>query len=540
MTPAPSRTARTTGSPLRSLASVVGLAVLATTATVLVAPAASAAPQAAYTVGGSSTAVAVAGLDNNKIFNVAVGTSLGEARQAQGEDYNLLLGYTLAAQASDSVNPGAQSLIDYDVRAASNETGAAVPPPPPYDTTPPTNDAIFDGYAALGATSGTVSLRATPGSGQCGPEAQPVVDSTTSITDFTMRPVDFDADGVGDFPLIEAPGTHTVTTRSSLVPNGTAGTRGATSTAQGPTGTYELMDGEVVVEVTAPSILTVAVDGLGPSTYDYRPATATATAHGSTVPVVPGVPLTIPSQDRPGLEVTVNIPTTPDSFDQGSDMMSANAYVNAFRAEYFEDDNNPNTGSLYRGYVAQGRLRAMASVPAGGVVCLPEPVVTPTPTSTTPTPPTPAPTLVPALDPSLDTDGDGLTDRREQRLGTDPFDKDTDGDRLSDGREVKGLGVKDLRDVRTDPLAKDTDGDGLRDGREVRGFRAAKGEPLWRSHPLRKDTDRDGLRDKVEVSGKANRAFGKRPTNPWDKDTDGDGVRDKAEIDRGSNPTRSR
>ena|SRR3989338_5446117 len=35
-----------------------------------------------------------------------------------------------------------------------------------------------------------------------------------------------------------------------------------------------------------------------------------------------------------------------------------------------------------------------------------------------------------------DTDGDGLSDYQERRLGTDPNDVDTDGDHVSDGEEV--------------------------------------------------------------------------------------------------------
>ena len=56
----------------------------------------------------------------------------------------------------------------------------------------------------------------------------------------------------------------------------------------------------------------------------------------------------------------------------------------------------------------------------------------------------------------IDSDGDGLTDREEAMLGTDPFNPDTDGDGLTDGEEVKIY--------HTDPLNPDTDGDGLSDG----------------------------------------------------------------------------
>jgi len=52
-----------------------------------------------------------------------------------------------------------------------------------------------------------------------------------------------------------------------------------------------------------------------------------------------------------------------------------------------------------------------------------------------------------------DSDGDGLTDDEEAKLGTDPFKADTDGDGLTDFEEV--------RTYKTDPLNPDTDFDGL-------------------------------------------------------------------------------
>ncbi|MFC4357365.1 hypothetical protein ACFO0N_05305 [Halobium salinum] len=60
---------------------------------------------------------------------------------------------------------------------------------------------------------------------------------------------------------------------------------------------------------------------------------------------------------------------------------------------------------------------------------------------------------------SRDSDGDGLTDSREEELGTDPHDPDTDGDKLSDEKERQKYG--------TDPTEADTDGDGVNDCREV-------------------------------------------------------------------------
>jgi len=48
-----------------------------------------------------------------------------------------------------------------------------------------------------------------------------------------------------------------------------------------------------------------------------------------------------------------------------------------------------------------------------------------------------------------DSDGDGLSDEDEAKLGTDPNNPDTEGDGLFDGEEVK--------EYKTDPLDKDTD-----------------------------------------------------------------------------------
>jgi len=60
----------------------------------------------------------------------------------------------------------------------------------------------------------------------------------------------------------------------------------------------------------------------------------------------------------------------------------------------------------------------------------------------------------------LDVDEDGISDRRELELGTDPNKTDSDGDGLDDSRELE-LG--------TDLLNRDTDDDGYEDGEEVAG-----------------------------------------------------------------------
>jgi hypothetical protein len=79
----------------------------------------------------------------------------------------------------------------------------------------------------------------------------------------------------------------------------------------------------------------------------------------------------------------------------------------------------------------------------------------PTPVGT----PAPGVTTTPAA--PTDTDNDGLSDTREQELGTDPRNADTDGDGLKDGDEVLKYG--------TNPLKMDTDTDTYPDGLEVKG-----------------------------------------------------------------------
>lgn len=62
-------------------------------------------------------------------------------------------------------------------------------------------------------------------------------------------------------------------------------------------------------------------------------------------------------------------------------------------------------------------------------------------------------------DADADCDEDGLSNIREFKLGTKPFNPDTDNDGLIDGDEVNIYG--------TDPLKYDTDDDGISDGDEV-------------------------------------------------------------------------
>ncbi len=130
-----------------------------------------------------------------------------------------------------------------------------------------------------------------------------------------------------------------------------------------------------------------------------------------------------------------------------------------------------------------------------------------------------------------DTDGDGLTNREETEIGTDPNNPDTDTDLLQDGPEVKVY--------ITNPLLPDTDGDALSDGDEVeRGTDPLRpdsdtdqlndGDEVQRgTDPLVPDSDRDGLGDGDEVQ---------RATNPLNPDTDEDKLFDGHEVQIGSNP----
>jgi outer membrane protein OmpA-like peptidoglycan-associated protein len=158
----------------------------------------------------------------------------------------------------------------------------------------------------------------------------------------------------------------------------------------------------------------------------------------------------------------------------------------------------------------------------------------------------------------LDCDEDGLSDKEEERIGTDVCEKDTDGDQLDDFEEVRETGTDplepdsdfdglrdfdELRHYGTDPRNVDTDGDGIQDGREVRetttspvlpdtdGDGLSDGDELdvYQTDPLRKDSDNDGLDDGDETE---------RRTDPRRPDTDGDSLSDGDEVHvHHTNPT---
>lgn len=129
-----------------------------------------------------------------------------------------------------------------------------------------------------------------------------------------------------------------------------------------------------------------------------------------------------------------------------------------------------------------------------------------------------------------DWDEDGLTNKKEKDLGTDPYNPDTDADGLRDGEEVLTYltnplhadtdldGLKDGEEVmsyKTDPVKADTDNDGLKDGEEVLRYR---------TDPKMVDSDNDGLTDGDEVI--------RYKTDPSKMDTDGDSLNDGDEVNK--------
>ncbi len=129
-----------------------------------------------------------------------------------------------------------------------------------------------------------------------------------------------------------------------------------------------------------------------------------------------------------------------------------------------------------------------------------------------------------------DTDGDALTDVREDAVGTDPAKADTDGDGFSDGVEVHyrqlGVDFNPLGFMRPDgggldpgcpPALRgvDSDCDGLLDCDEQ--FIGTNSE--------RVDSDRDGVPDGVEWLGGTQGA-----SDDLEQDPDNDGVTSRSEL----------
>lgn len=117
------------------------------------------------------------------------------------------------------------------------------------------------------------------------------------------------------------------------------------------------------------------------------------------------------------------------------------------------------------------------------------------------------------FDTFADRDGDGVPDRLEEALGTDPDNTDSDGDGVPDGAEdADADGLLNAHEVLigTDALDPDSDGDGIADGDE--------------------DEDYDLLGNGAEFA---------HGTNVYEPDSDGDGFWDGDEVLNLSDPTNS-
>lgn len=101
----------------------------------------------------------------------------------------------------------------------------------------------------------------------------------------------------------------------------------------------------------------------------------------------------------------------------------------------------------------------------------------------------------------VDSDGDGLSDFVEERVGTDPANPDSDEDGLNDALEVKGFQFAG-KTWYLNPLEPDSNNDGIADGLEWDND--GNGQP--------DDTDGDGIPD------------------VFDPDNDGDGVPDRLDL----------
>jgi uncharacterized repeat protein (TIGR01451 family) len=154
-----------------------------------------------------------------------------------------------------------------------------------------------------------------------------------------------------------------------------------------------------------------------------------------------------------------------------------------------------------------------------------------------------------------DTDGDGISDDGEKKIGTDPNDWDTDDDGTPDGAEFApeldsdGDGLDNAHDA-------DSDNDGLFDGTE-QGYdcknrqtnlalgrcRPDADNGKTTTNPVKPDTDRGGVNDGSEDpnlngavdTGESDPSFG-HDADDKPSDADGDGLSDGLEHFLHSNP----
>jgi MYXO-CTERM domain-containing protein len=124
----------------------------------------------------------------------------------------------------------------------------------------------------------------------------------------------------------------------------------------------------------------------------------------------------------------------------------------------------------------------------------------------------------------IDSDGDGIDDVTEKKLGLDPTKKDSDGDGIDDFVETDGGKAIDTDgDGKIDALDEDSDGDGIPD--RVETAADADGDKIGNYRD--QDSDGDTITDAVEGTGDPDND-GK--PNFLDLDSDGDTLPDQGET----------
>lgn len=113
-------------------------------------------------------------------------------------------------------------------------------------------------------------------------------------------------------------------------------------------------------------------------------------------------------------------------------------------------------------------------------------------------------------DAGVDSDGDGLTDYQEERVGTDATVGDTDGDGVPDGVEARGV-VFDGQRWHLSPTRADSNDDGIADGLEY-------------------DLDDDGVPDDTDGDCLSADPGSICLPDAFDPDNDGDGVPDAKDL----------
>ena len=456
-----------------------------------------------------------------------------------------------------------------DVRAENRDSEPNGSIGPVSVTGPAGSDSGFH----LGASSSTLEVNQSADPATCLPLETPLFEASSS----SSVEVDARDDGFGSFDLLDTDGTpqtgHTLGVMfANVVPNH----RGVTTSSEGDTGTYFLLDGTVKVEILQAATAKSTADGVNPPVSDLVAATVRVTdpegietVHDDTT----GPATLVFTDAATGMQMHLIINAVSENANSDGTYSYAYNSIDPVRATYTR-----SVGGEYEGQVTLGYASTMSQVKVGGVDCTPD-VDTdndglfdheetgtyntdPNDTdsdndglddaaevNTNPNGYTSDPNLVDTddggssdldessagtdprdgLDDYLlqDADSDGLSGAEEDALGTDPNDADSDDDGLTDGAEVNTYdsnpteadsdedGLLDGEEVAqdTDINNSDTDNDGLDDGAEVNTFD---------SDPLVEDTDEDGLLDGEEAN--------QHHTSPTNPDSDADGLTDGDEV----------